>query len=561
MSAAAVDSAPSTTHSTSNAQRWVTLVTGWRVSFALLAVVAAAALWFGYLLPQWAIWRRVLAAAVLLIGGVASGAAVPLLLRRRHAGRVLSLGVDYVGFIASAIFLLNRTGVFLSIDALSDTFGRGVPWLGAAFIGYLITTLSDRFEHAPAARRRWQRVGAVVAAVAALGFLVAVDGLQGIAWWLGQLVDPVALGTLLAALVFGAALWIMWREPAARLLGAKVRDSEMLSGWLLLSPNLLGFLIFFAGPLLLSLYFSFTDSDAFNPPNWVGLSNYANIFNLTFQPLATPDQLASAAIDVTSYDELARFTIFGSSYIIGAADRLFWLALRNTLVFALVAVPLSVIPALVLSNFLNMELPGMKFFRAVYFLPSIAATVGIALVWQWLYNATIGYINYFITLGVEFLNGFGLQLVDPRIQWLSDNRTALLAVIIVTAWQTTGFNTVLFLAGLQSIPRALYEAATVDGAGAWAKFRNVTLPLLAPTTFFVVTTTTIQALQVFEQIFILVSPTNATMTMVLYLYRSGFQNFRQGYASAIAWVLFLIIFVVTIARFQRQGAGGEAYDG
>ena len=267
--------------------------------------------------------------------------------------------------------MLNQTGVFLSIDALSDTFGRGVPWLGAAFVGYLITTLGDRFEHAPAARRRWQRVGTVVAAVAAVGFLVAVDGLRGIAWWLGQLVDPVALGALLAALVFGAALWIMWREPTARLLGAKVRDSEMLSGWLLLSPNLLGFLIFFAGPLLLSLYFSFTDSDAFNPPNWIGLSNYANIFNLTFQPLATPDQLASAAIDVTSYDELARFTIFGSSYIIGAADRLFWLALRNTLVFALVAVPLSVIPALVLSNFLNMELPGMKFFRAVYFLPSI----------------------------------------------------------------------------------------------------------------------------------------------------------------------------------------------
>ena len=561
MSAVAVDSAPAANLSTANAQRGVMLVAGWRVLFALLAIGAAAALWFGYLLPQWAIWRRVLAAAVLLLAGIASGAAVPPLLRRRHGGRTLSLLVDYLGFIASAIFLLNQTGVFLSIDALSDTFGRGVPWLGAAFVGYLITTLGDRFEHAPAARRRWQRVGAVVAAVAAVGFFVAVDGVQGLAWWLGRLADPAALFALITAVLFGAALWAMWREPTARLLNAKVRDTEMLSGWLLLSPNLLGFLIFFAGPLLLSLYFSFTDSDAFNPPNWIGLSNYANIFDLTFQPLARPDQLASAALDVTSYDELARFTIFGSSYIIGAADRLFWLALRNTLVFALVAVPLSVIPALVLSNFLNMELPGMKFFRAVYFLPSIAATVGIALVWQWLYNATIGYINYFITLGVNFLNSFGLDLVDPRIQWLSDNRTALLAVIIVTAWQTTGFNTVLFLAGLQSIPRALYEAATVDGAGAWAKFRNVTLPLLAPTTFFVVTTTTIQALQVFEQIFILVSPTNATMTMVLYLYRSGFQNFRQGYASAIAWVLFLIIFVVTLARFQRQGAGGEAYDG
>lgn len=559
MSAVAINNASA---APTNARRWVGLVTGWRVVFALLALTAAGALWFGYLLPQWATWRRVLTAVVLLIGGVASAAAVPALLRSNHRGRVLSLLVDYIGFIASAIFLLNRTGVFLGIDALSNTFGRGVPWLGAAFIGYLITTLGDRFEHDPAARRRWQRVGTVVAAVAAIGFVIAVDGLRGILWWLAQLTDPVSLLMLAATLLFGAALWIMWREPTARLLGAKVRDTEMLSGWLLLSPNLLGFLIFFAGPLLLSLYFSFTDSDAFNTPQWIGLANYANIFDLSFRTLDSPTQLASAALDVTAYDELTRFTIFGNSYIIGAADRLFWLSLRNTLTFALIAVPLSVIPALLLSNLLNMQLPGMKFFRAVYFLPSIAATVGIALVWQWLFNATIGYINYFITLGVNFLNGpLGMSVVDPRIQWLSDNRTALLSVIIVTAWQTTGFNTVLFLAGLQSIPKTLYEAATVDGAGDWAKFRNVTIPLLAPTTFFVVTTTTIQALQVFEQIFILVEPTNATMTMVLYLYRSGFQNFRQGYASAIAWVLFLIIFLITLARFQRQGAGGEAYDG
>ena len=243
--------------------------------------------------------------------------------------------------------------------------------------------------------------------------------------------------------------------------------------------------------------------------------------------------------------------------LFGAEDKFFWLALRNTLVFALLAVPLSVIPALFLANLLNMKLPGMKFFRAVYFMPSIAAIVGISLVWQWLYNATIGYINYFITLGVDFLNsGFALGIIDPKIQWTSNSDTALLSIVIMAAWQTMGFNTVLFLAGLQNIPGELYEAAIVDGAGAWAKFWNVTLPMLAPTTFFIVTTTTIQAMQVFEQIFILMNPPegpgNSTVSLVLYLYRSGFQNFKQGYASAIAWVLFIVIFGLTLLQFQRQ---------
>ncbi len=143
-----------------------------------------------------------------------------------------------------------------------------------------------------------------------------------------------------------------------------------------------------------------------------------------------------------------------------------------------------------------------------------------------------------------------LAIVDPKIQWVSDEKTALFAVILIAAWQTMGFNTVLFLAGLQNIPGELYEAATVDGAGAWDKFWGITLPLLAPTTFYVVSTTTIQAMQVFEQVFILMNPAegpnNSTITLVLYLYRSGFQNFKQGYASAIAWVLFIVIFGLTL---------------
>jgi ABC-type sugar transport system permease subunit len=199
----------------------------------------------------------------------------------------------------------------------------------------------------------------------------------------------------------------------------------------------------------------------------------------------------------------------------------------------------------------------MKFFRAIYFLPSVAAVVGISLIWQWLYNASIGYINYFITGFVNFVNGvFNAGLIDPKIQWLSDSSTALLAIVIMAAWQTMGFNTVLFLAGLQNIPKDLYEAATVDGANRWEQFRFVTIPMLAPQTFFIVTTTTISAMQLFDQVFILTNPlggpTNSTLSMVVYLYQNGFQRFKQGYASANAWILFILIFALTLFQFQRQ---------
>jgi ABC-type sugar transport system permease subunit len=207
----------------------------------------------------------------------------------------------------------------------------------------------------------------------------------------------------------------------------------------------------------------------------------------------------------------------------------------------------------------------MQIFRTVYFLPSVAAVVGVALIWRWLYNSTVGWINYFIASAIGFVNGLAGSelLVDPQIGWLSDTNVALLAVVIIAAWQWLGFNTVLYLAGLQNIPNVLYEAAMVDGAGILTRFRRLTIPLLAPTTFFVLTTTTIQAMQIFDQVFVLTSvpgppggPGTSTMTIVLYLYNQGFRNFRQGYAAAIAWVLFLLIFGATIFQFQRQRTSG-----
>jgi ABC-type sugar transport system permease subunit len=554
-----LQSSPPTGLETPRTQAILRILLLWRAAFGTALLLGLAFLWLWPAFADFPIWMRILASLCLLAGGVASLAAIPEIARRRHRGRTLSLIVDYLGFIACLLAALQLMRVFVGIDALANVFGRGLPFLLLSFFGYLFSALADRYEDYPRRGRIIRRIGYTVVAVGALLFFFAVDGPRGLLFLAQQLLDPLPLSLAFAAVVFALALWAMWRSPTAYAMGGGAVEDEMLNGWLFLSPNLLGFLIFFAGPLLLSLYFSFTDSDAVTPASWIGLENYARIFNLTIQPLLSATQATRDVLDVTIYSELARFSLGNRSFIIGAEDLLFWIALRNTLVFALVAVPLSIVPALVLANVLNSKLPGMKIFRAAYFLPSIAAVIGIALVWQWLFNSTIGYVNYFITLTINFLNSsLGLALVDPKIQWLSSSSTALLSVIILFAWQTMGFNTVLFLAGLQNIPKEIYEAATVDGAGRWPRFFRITIPLLAATTFFVVTTTTIQAMQVFEQIFIMINPpegpNNSTVSLVLYLYRSGFQNFRQGYASAIAWVLFLVIFGLTLLRFQRERA-------
>jgi ABC-type sugar transport system permease subunit len=529
------------------------LMPAWRVLFAALAGAVIFGLWGQELASS----LKILFSVLLGLAAVASLAALPYLLRRDHKGRMISLVLDYLGLLLCVLGILQVGQVFIGIDSLASVFQRGIPFLGILLVGYLFNAASELFPNQPERQKSLQMTGKVVMIVGAVTFLLAVNVFNGLFNFLTRLLQPTGLFLVLGAILLGLALWAMWRESSAHAFNAKTSHEQMISGWLFLSPNLLGFMIFFAGPLLLSFYFSFTDSDAFNTPKWIGLENYAKILNITLTPLEDFAQPARDAFDIRVYDEVGRLQVGDGGILFGAEDKFFWLALRNTLTFALFAVPLSVIPALFLSNLLNMKLPGMKFFRAVYFMPSIAAIVGISLVWQWLYNATIGYINYFITVIVEFLNsGFALGLIDPKLQWTSNSDTALLTIIIMAAWQTMGFNTVLFLAGLQNIPGELYEAATVDGAGSWAKFWNVTLPMLAPTTFFVVTTTTIQAMQVFEQIFILMNPPegpgNSTISLVLYLYRSGFQNFKQGYASAIAWVLFIVIFGLTLLQFQRQ---------
>lgn len=532
------------------------LVMVWHTMVGVGGVAALYAIVIEGLLPIAPLLRWG-AIVLLAIVTLSSGAAVALIMRRSHKGRVLSLFVNYIGFLACVVAILQLLGAFEGIDTLASRLDRGVPFLLVAVAGYLIGAMGDRFAERSQVQRNIQRASRVVILLGLALALLAIISFSALPGWLSGLLDLQLAGLVAAALLFALAFWAMWRAPTAWAMQTNNARQEMLEGLLFLSPNLIGFLLFLATPLLLSLYTSFTDWDAFGTRNWIGLDNYAKLLNLTLAQLDAPGQRAAEVIDVRVYDELARVTLLGQSWLIGATDKLFWIALRNTVVFCLLAVPGSAIPALFVASVLNSKLPGMRIFRAVYFLPSIAAVVGVSLIWQWMYNAAVGWINYFILLVTNFVNmlaGLELEAVQPR--WLSSSDTALLAIIIMVAWQTMGFNTILYLAGMQSIPKVLYEAATVDGANAWRQFRHVTLPLLAPTTVFVVATTTIQAFQVFEPVFIMTNPpggpNNATLTAVLYLYQNGFQRFRQGYASAVAWILFLLIFAVTLIQFRRQ---------
>ena len=547
--------------------RWLNAATIWHIvlTVAALAGVAFIAIGLGDPTIETAVGLRVIGLVALLMTSAASLGAAYFIRKRVHRGRSLSLAVNYLGFVFCLVADLHILGVFVGLDILANNFKNGLPLLGVFLIGYLVGTIGDRYDNEPLRQHRFHQIGQTIMVAALILWTFAVGLLDGLLSMAGQFTTPLPFILTLGIVIFLIAIRALWREPSAQAMRAQSNNEVALNGWLFLSPNLLGFLIFFAGPLLLSLYVSFTNSDAFGQRDFIGVENYRHLLSFTIQPLASPDQEAKDVLDIETYDELARFELLGQHYIIGAEDMLFWLSLRNTLLFVILAVPLSVIPALLLSNILNSKIPGMKFFRAVYFLPSVAAVVGISLIWQWLYNASIGYINYFITLFVNFMNGaFNAGWVDPKIQWLSDSSTAMLAIVIMAAWQTMGFNTVLFLAGLQNIPKDLYEAATVDGANRWQQFRYVTIPMLAPQTFFIVTTTTISAMQLFDQVFILTNPlggpTNSTLSMVVYLYQNGFQRFKQGYASANAWVLFILIFALTLFQFQRQRRS-SAYEG
>jgi len=278
----------------------------------------------------------------------------------------------------------------------------------------------------------------------------------------------------------------------------------VLSCYLYLLPTIIGLVLFSAGAILASLFMSFTKYDILRPPEWYGLGNYVDMFKAP----------------------------------------LFWKILWNTFYYTLGFVPLNLVMALALALLVNSKVRGVTLFRAVYFTPVVTSTVAVAMVWAWLYNPQFGLINYALnTL-------FGIK--GPG--WLTSTEWAMPALIIMGAWKACGFSMVIFLAGLQGIPEELYEAARIDGAGWWAQFQHITLPLLSPTTFFVLVTSVIGSFQVFEATYIMTQggPANSTLTLSYYIFQNAFEWFHMGYAAALSYVLFAIVMIATIIQFRMQ---------
>ncbi len=281
-------------------------------------------------------------------------------------------------------------------------------------------------------------------------------------------------------------------------------------GYLFVLPSFAHLLLFFLIPLGFSLWLSFHDWRGLVTRDipFVGLDNY-------------------------------RFMM---------EDTRWWRSIRNTLFYTFVSVPLGMVVSLAIAVVMNLRLRGVYLFRAMFFLPVVTSWVAVSIVWLWVLDGNIGLLNY--ALGLVGIEG-------PR--WLENPDTAMLALIIIATWKGAGFQMIIWLAGLQGVPAVLYEAAVVDGASVWQRFRFVTLPMLAPTTFFLLITGVIGSFQVFTPVFVMTQggPRGSTDVAVYRIYERAFVNFDFGYASALAWVLFAFIFVATLIQlwYMRRNLG------
>ena len=540
-----------TSQTTPNGQpAWLLAVIAWQGIVAVGAVAVAIAIATGALFD---LRGAGIAIGVALAAVVAFFAAyaLPYLLSHRNRGRTVATLLQYTLLVVSAVAALQVMGVFRGIDALAANFRDAWYWGLIIIAGWLIYSQAERFGSAEAVVRRvgrWTMIAGAAILAVALGLI------PGMIEFVRRLVEPDALVLAVFAAICGLAFWLLRRRDATEVFATTVTEAEAVDGYLFVSPNVFGFLAFFAFPLLFSLFVSFTAWDGLTEITWLGPDNYIKIFSIQFVSLDA-GQSASDALNA-GYSQAFRF----GDIVMGARDPNFWIGFRNIIFFAVVAIPLATFPALLLAALLNSKIPGMKVFRAIYFIPYVAGLLGVLLIWKQLYNASIGYINYGILRLFDLINLIpGVDVTAPQPEWLSDPKFAMWSIVIFFAWFMTGYNAVLFVAGMQGIPPSLYEAADIDGASWWQKFRNITVPLLRPTTFFVVATTTILGLQIFTEPFILMGPQlppsgpdNATLTPVVQLYQEGFQRFNQGYASALAWVLFIFIFAVTLVYFWRQ---------
>ncbi len=286
------------------------------------------------------------------------------------------------------------------------------------------------------------------------------------------------------------------------------KQREEIAGYIFLMPWIIGFLAFTAGPMVSSLYFSFSKTDMLTPTKFIGLGNYSRLF---------------------SFNE---------------AVSLFWKTLWNTGYYVFLSVPLSVIVGLLIAMLLNQKIIGRGIFRTIYYLPAVVSGVAVCILWMWIFNPNFGILNHILS---------SLHIPGPR--WLFSERWSKPALIIMSLWGMGG-GMLIYLGGLQGIPTQLYESAEIDGAGRWIKFFKVTLPMLSPTIFFVLVTGIIGSFQVFVASYVMTrgGPNNSTMMYVLYLYNLAFEQYRMGYACALAWVYFGIIMGFIILIFKSSSA-------
>jgi len=282
-----------------------------------------------------------------------------------------------------------------------------------------------------------------------------------------------------------------------------MRRSDMMWGYLMIAPLMLGLIIFYVWPVFQTFFYSFTEWGAFGNYKWSGINNY--------EKLLTDTNLLKA--------------------------------FRNTLIYIIFTVPVGIFISILVAVLLNQRIRGLTVYRTLYFLPVVTMPAAVAMVWKWLYNSDYGLLNY-------GLSKIGIS--GPH--WLTDPKFALYSVIIVAIWSSIGHNMIILLSGLQGISSSYYEAASIDGAGAFYKFFRITLPLLTPTIFFVAVMSLIGAFQVFDLIFMMVGNIviDSTQSVVYLFYKYAFMQNAKGYASAIAVVLFVIILAVTYVQMKLQ---------
>jgi multiple sugar transport system permease protein len=284
----------------------------------------------------------------------------------------------------------------------------------------------------------------------------------------------------------------------------KLLGKEEAEGWLFILPIIFGTLIFSFVPVIYSLIVSFSEWDGINLPKFIGLRNFS--------------QLVSG-------------------------DKVFRQSVQNTLVFTCTSVPLGMVAGLLLALLANQPVLFKNVFRVAYYVPSICSTVAIALVWQLIFSSNTGLLN-------SLLHIFGVQGPD----WLGASRWAMPSVIIVQVWAVAGYNMVIYLAGLQGIPESLYESARLDGASNWHQLMRITLPMISPTSFFLMITSVIHSFQVFNLIYVMTGggPGYATTVYIHYLYLNAFNYFKMGYASSMAWLLFMVLAAITFIQMKAQ---------